>query len=134
MRQTARRRRLGAKPRDQWLAENSASRTEPWKALGISRPAYYRKGLHRTNAAQGPVPSETGACALITSLRVEHGPVSAQSPAESPAMACSGGIGLIVPLMLTGAFTSQADHAGLWPVALAMLAFDPDRQDYKEAA
>jgi hypothetical protein len=122
MRQTARRRRHSAKPRKQWLAENSASRDEPWNALNISRRTYYRRGLHRG----------TGACALITSLRVEHGPVPTQSPAGSPPPAYSGEG--VWSLMFTPAFTQQADHAGLWPVVLAMLAQQCDVEDYREAA
>ena len=37
-----RRRRNGKQPRQQWLAENSISREQPWRALGMSRAAYYR--------------------------------------------------------------------------------------------
>ena len=36
-------RRLVSLPRDQYLAE-SLSKTQPWKALGISRATWYRRG------------------------------------------------------------------------------------------
>jgi hypothetical protein len=44
-RDTARRRKLGAKPRSIYL-ESSLSKAKPWEALGISKPTYYRRGLH----------------------------------------------------------------------------------------
>ncbi|MGY4193382.1 hypothetical protein [Bradyrhizobium sp. USDA 4520] len=37
------RRAKGCKPRKDWLAEHSASRTKPWIAEGISRATYYRR-------------------------------------------------------------------------------------------
>jgi hypothetical protein len=42
-RSTERRRKLGAVPREQYLAANTANRDQPWLALGISKPTYYRR-------------------------------------------------------------------------------------------
>jgi hypothetical protein len=103
------------KPRHQWLAENSASRIEPWKALGMSRPTYYRKRLHR----------ETGVCALNNSSNTSHTLVSANN--NTP----PGKGESIFSLLLTAPFIKQADSAGLWPVVLAMLA---QGGRYQEAA
>jgi hypothetical protein len=46
-RNARKRRDKGAQSRAEYLASNSASRTEPWKALGMSRPKYYRLGLQK---------------------------------------------------------------------------------------
>jgi hypothetical protein len=45
------RRRDGAEPREKYLAEHAASRTEPWKTLGMGRTKYYDLGLHLTKDA-----------------------------------------------------------------------------------
>jgi hypothetical protein len=50
--QKTRRRSAGAVSREEYEA-NSKSRTEPWKALNMSRPTYYRK------LKAGEIPSET---------------------------------------------------------------------------
>ncbi len=39
----AKRMKRGLKDRDKWLAENNASKSKPWEALGISRATYYRQ-------------------------------------------------------------------------------------------
>lgn len=39
-----RRKRLGQKTRDEYLAANNTSRDKPWIALGMSRSAWYEKG------------------------------------------------------------------------------------------
>jgi hypothetical protein len=67
MRQKVSRRRM---PREQWLAENSASRTEPWKALGIGRTKYYEQ-------------RRTGVCTLNICSNARHTPVRTQSPAKA---------------------------------------------------
>lgn len=36
-------RRHVAQPRADWLAENSARRTKPWEAEGVSRATWYRR-------------------------------------------------------------------------------------------
>jgi hypothetical protein len=43
IRETARRRAKGAKPRSEWLMSNSDSQTEPWKTEGVSRATRYRR-------------------------------------------------------------------------------------------
>jgi hypothetical protein len=45
-RKTAKRRSDGVVPRAEYLAAHSKSRTEPWKALNMSKAKYYRLGLH----------------------------------------------------------------------------------------
>lgn len=53
--QENRRRANGAKPRAEWMADHTISRTQPWKAMGISRAKYYRDGHHlRDRAADAP--------------------------------------------------------------------------------
>lgn len=42
-----------ALPREQWLAEHTLARSEPWRALGISRATWYRRGK--------PMPAAGGA-------------------------------------------------------------------------
>jgi hypothetical protein len=39
----AQRRASGALPRGEWLKANNISQTEPWKQVGISRAAWYRR-------------------------------------------------------------------------------------------
>ncbi len=43
----------GSVPRAQYLAANNASRSQPWKEEGISRPTYYRRKKERR---AGPLP------------------------------------------------------------------------------
>jgi hypothetical protein len=52
----AQRRASGALPRGEWLKANNISQTEPWKQVGISRAAWYR----RKRAAVWPDSADTG--------------------------------------------------------------------------
>jgi len=45
-------RNVMAQPREQWLAEHSIERTQPWRALGMSRSSWYAKGK--------PMPAQLG--------------------------------------------------------------------------
>jgi hypothetical protein len=57
-RERARRKKQGTKPRAAYLAVNSTSRLQPWKAEGISRRTWYyrrRQLLHRTVATIYPL-------------------------------------------------------------------------------
>jgi hypothetical protein len=56
--QTAKRRKAGAVPREQYLAQ-SRSRTRPWEAQGISRATYYRTLLRETGRMRETGPSPT---------------------------------------------------------------------------
>jgi hypothetical protein len=58
------RRADGVKPRGQWLAEHSASRDQPWKALGMCRTKYYE--WLRAQKKSQPDEIETGAPCLRT--------------------------------------------------------------------
>ncbi len=69
----ASRRRNGAIPRDQWLAQNSANRNKPWKADGISKATYYRdkkaaEASRRPYTADGPVSRISYAEVTITAI------------------------------------------------------------------
>ena len=46
-REKGRRQAAGAKSRDEWLSQNSASREQPWRAAGMSRTKWYELGLHK---------------------------------------------------------------------------------------
>lgn len=50
----SRRRAAGIEPRAMWLARHAVSRTEPWKALNISKATYYRRGLHTETGMSRP--------------------------------------------------------------------------------
>ncbi len=54
------------KPREQWLAENSLSRTKPWEAEGIHKATWYRR------KGRGA----TGVCRSTFLLPVHHTPVA----------------------------------------------------------
>jgi hypothetical protein len=56
--QTAKRRRAGAVPREQYLTQ-SRSRTRPWEAEGTSRATYYRKLARETARPRETGPSPT---------------------------------------------------------------------------
>jgi len=58
-RKADKRRADGVVSREEYLAANSKSRTEPWKALNMSRPTYYRK------LRAGEIPNETGPSAPL---------------------------------------------------------------------
>jgi hypothetical protein len=48
LRKQAQRRAAGAMPRAEYLAKNTASRMEPWKAVGISKATYHRRRKDET--------------------------------------------------------------------------------------
>ncbi|KJC59376.1 hypothetical protein UP10_17820 [Bradyrhizobium sp. LTSPM299] len=52
-RSTERRREAGAIPRSEWLAKNTASRTEPRVPMGISKATYHRR-LRQARGETGP--------------------------------------------------------------------------------
>jgi hypothetical protein len=56
-RNRATRRKRGAKPRDEYLADNPASRDKPWVKAGCSRPTWYRRKARR-DGETGPCPSQ----------------------------------------------------------------------------
>jgi hypothetical protein len=66
------RRRQGAVPREEYEA-TSKSRTEPWKALNMSRPTYYRK------LKAGEIPNETSVSPLYRDSYRGPTPVSSVS-------------------------------------------------------
>jgi hypothetical protein len=72
-RRQVKRRAKGQTPRAEWLAAHSASRNKPWKALGMSRRTWYRRGkpsvgtrgtgvdtIKMVKATTRPVPPSTG--------------------------------------------------------------------------
>jgi len=48
-RERARRLEAGAASREEWLAQNSASREKPWTLAGLSRTKWYALGLHKAS-------------------------------------------------------------------------------------
>jgi hypothetical protein len=60
-RDESRRRDLGAKPRDEYLAANVLSWAKPWEKEGISRATWYRRRLE--DAERQTIKIKTGPCA-----------------------------------------------------------------------
>lgn len=44
-----------SRPRAEWLAKNTISKTKPWEALGLSRATWYRHGKPLANGVGSPV-------------------------------------------------------------------------------
>jgi hypothetical protein len=67
-REEQRRRNARVQPRDQYLAANSKSGTQPWKALNMSRAKFYRLGLHHSEESRqvhaSPLLSKSGSTHL----------------------------------------------------------------------
>jgi len=82
-RRKERQRDQGVKPRIIWQQQNPEAKTEPWKALGVSRATFYRR------KAAGLLASETGHVAVILLLSTPTAPVSPPvSPLQLPAGKC----------------------------------------------
>jgi hypothetical protein len=92
LRITKKRRENGVTPRATWLANNNLSRTEPWKAMGISRSTWERrrkKAASEVDASVSPHPSYNGrrTCVIEIVTGSDDAPIIHPSPPICPARA-----------------------------------------------